>query len=163
MNEEQDLYWYLMMLARTMMRRHRVIPTVQTNEEEDFFKRGFDLHPTFAETETKYWRTAAALVKAVSLQQVAHEMQSGRVKNQLEGSSSADIEDIIDDWCGTKPHWPPRPHTLDLISEIELIANTFVQGPMRDGLTKVATKLASRALEPEGIRTTAGKEPATVR
>jgi hypothetical protein len=95
-------------------------------------------------------RVVRALAAAVSAQQLALTVE-GPLRDRIEQSANASIEQVLIDYCGTPPRlipWPlpgPPPWTLAIAFELSEIANATEAVGMREGLLKVAGQVLQRA------------------
>jgi hypothetical protein len=94
------------------------------------------------------------LLAAVSLRDVATKV-AGEAGQTLAKQAERTIEQFLDDYCGTPPRvypwpWPgPPPWVFQLISQLNLVANTLQAGSLREGLIEVAARAVERATAPE--------------
>jgi hypothetical protein len=88
-------------------------------------------------------------VRAAQVKDLAKKIPEGRRKEMTHGAEST-IAMLIDDYCGTPPRkwpWPfpgPPPWTLQIATELSLIANTLQSGGLRDEINGIAGQIMSR-------------------
>jgi hypothetical protein len=110
------------------------------------------------------WRTSpvAYLATLVSLEELSHSVKDQAVAHQLSTTANRAISAFIDDFCGTPPGripwpWPgPPPWAVTLASELVALANTAHAGSYREGLMRVAGRIAERSLGGQASAAAAG-------
>jgi hypothetical protein len=129
-------------------------------------------HPTLemAEPDPSPWRERVSpdpepwivsyavsfLVSAVSVKDVAGRVSSEKARAQMVSRADASIEAFLDDYCGTPPRlipwpWPgPPPWVVQIASELSLVANTFQDGILRNGILDVAGRVLQCAANADG-------------
>jgi hypothetical protein len=124
-------------------------------------------HPTseMAEPEPSLWKqrvnpdpvpwivsaAVSFLVSAATVKDVAARVTNEKARAQMISGAERSIDAFLDDYCGTPPRlipwpWPgPPPWVVQIASELSLIANTFQDGVLRNGILDVAGQVMERA------------------
>jgi len=90
------------------------------------------------------------LVSAVTVKDVAVNVPSETARKEMISGADAAIAAFLDDYCGTPPRlipwpWPgPPPWVTQIASALSLVANTFQEGVLRDGILAIAGQMMQR-------------------
>jgi hypothetical protein len=86
----------------------------------------------------------------VTVKDVAVNVSGETARKQMVSGADAAIGAFLDDYCGTPPRlipwpWPgPPPWVTQIASALSVVANTFQEGVLRDGILAVAGRLMER-------------------
>src|SRR5687767_13411981 len=89
-------------------------------------------------------------VRAAQVKDLARKIPEGRRKEMTQGAEST-IAMLIDDYCGTPPRrwpWPfpgPPPWSLQIATELSMIANSLQAGGLRDEISGIAGQILARS------------------
>jgi hypothetical protein len=100
------------------------------------------------------------LIKAVLAKEIASQL-SGPLKGQITKHADDNINEVIDEYCGTIAHSPrhpkrslpgPRGEALELAILVAALANTSgTSEPLRSGLMEIAANLTKNAYAADGL------------
>jgi hypothetical protein len=98
------------------------------------------------------WMVAVSIIfEAVNAKQVASSLPEGELRTQLEARAEGSIEQVLDDWCGTRPPWSwpgPPPWVAGIASQLAALANSVQAAPAREELLRIAGQALERSIGP---------------
>ena len=100
------------------------------------------LSPPYHGPGPRPWAAAVSgLAEAANLKLTAASLPAGDLRSQLQAAAARSIDDILDDWCGTRRPWPwpgPPPWAIAIAAEVAAMADSRQAGFLRDELLRIA-------------------------